>query len=218
MKRLAALGTFVAALLLGTGVASAAVPMPFFDGFDRPSGPMTSPWTNTNGWFVDNGQVKLTLNGFAETVVDTGLSDHYRVSAKITLSPNRANAGLTVQWKSTANHIFCKIEVTPGNPTGLMSIGHRLNGKTISLLKSAKGFGLTKGGTYLLTVTKAGQVITSSVSGAGIAGGMKTISYTLTAAETAAFGAATGAGLRGKNLYDEDDGQSRYDNFLVESI
>jgi hypothetical protein len=218
MKRLAALGTFAAALLLGTGVASAAVPLPFFDGFDRPSGPMTSPWTNTNGWFVENGQVKLTLNGIAETVVDTGVSDHYRVSANITLSPNRANAGLTVLWKSAANHIFCKIEVTPGNPTGLMAIGHRLNGKTISLLKSAKGFGLKKGGTYLLTVTKAGQVITSSVSGAGIAGGVKTISYTLTAAETAAFGSATSAGLRGKNLYDEDDGQSRYDNFLVESI
>lgn len=208
----------MAALLLGTGVASAAVSMPFFDGFDRPSGPMTSPWTNTNGWLVENGQVRLTLNGFAETVVDMGVSDHYRVSANITLSPNRANAGLTVQWRNATNHIFCKIEVTPGNPTGLMSIGHRLNGKIVSLLKSAKGFGLKKGGTYLLTVTKAGQVITSSVSGAGIAGGMKTISYTLTAAETAAFGAATGAGLRGKNLYDEDDGQSRYDNFLVGSI
>jgi hypothetical protein len=217
MKRLAALGTFVAALLLGTGVASAAVALPFFDGFDRPSGPLTSPWVNTSGWTIENGQVRLTPNGIHETVVDTAMS-RYRVSADITLSPNRANAGLTILWKNASNHIFCKIEVTPGNPTGLMSIGHRLKGKTISLLKSAKGFGLKKGGAYRVTVTRDGQAITFTVLGVGIADGAKTISYTLTTAETAAFGSATNAGLRGKNLYDEDDGQSRYDNFLVEAI
>jgi hypothetical protein len=208
----------VAACVLAGGAAMAAVSMPFSDGFGRSNGPLGSPWTNTGGWAIDDGRVKLTSNGHAETVVDTGLSDDYRVSADIALSPNRANAGLSTLWKNHSNHLFCKIEVTPGNPQGLMSIGHQLNGRNKSLLKSAKGFGLDKGKTYQLSVTKQGRTISCTVSGSSINGGAKTISYTLNGEQTSAFGSATRSGFRGKNLFDEDDGKTRYDNFAVRAI
>lgn len=217
-RRALVVAPLVAACLLAGSAARAAVQTPFSDGFQRSNGSLGSPWTNTGGWAIDNGQVKLTSNGSSETVVDTGLSDGYRVSADIALSPNRANAGLSTLWKSHSNHLFCKIEVTPGNPAGLMSIGHQLNSKNKSLLKSAKGFGLDKGKTYQLSVTKQGRTISCTVSGSSINGGAKTISYTLSDAEASAFGSATKSGLRGKNLFDEDDGKSRYDNFVVRTV
>jgi hypothetical protein len=213
-----AIAVLVAACLLAGGVAMAAVSLPFTDGFNRSNGPLGSPWSNTGGWAIDSGRVKLTSNGRAETVVDTGRSDAYRVSAQISLSPRRANAGLSTLWKSHSNHLFCKIEVTPGNPRGLMSIGHQLNGRNKSLLRSASGFGLDAGKTYQLTVTKQGRAISCAVSGPGINGGTKTISYTLSNEEASAFGSATRSGFRGKNLFDEDDGQTRYDDFAVRAI
>jgi hypothetical protein len=215
-------GVIVAALVtvcvLAGGVVYAAVAMPFSDGFDRANGSLGDPWSNTNGWAVEDGRVRLLSNGIAEAVVDSGLSDRYRVSATIAFSPNRANAGLTTLWKNHANHLFCKIEVTPGNPSGLISIGHALNGKGKSLLKSAKGFGLSRGGTYQLSITKLGKAVSCAVTGSGIGGGTKTITYTLSSSEVSSFGSATRSGLRGKNLYDEDDGLTRYDAFSVQAI
>jgi hypothetical protein len=204
--------------VLAGGVARAAVPLPFGDVFDRGNGSLGSPWTNTSGWAIDDGRVKLTSNGTHETVVDTGLSDGYRVAVDISLSPSRANAGLSTLWRNHSNHLFCKIEVTPRNPGGLMSIGHQLHGRNVSLLKSAKGFGLDRGRTYRLSITKHGRAIDCTITGNGINGGSRTITYTLSSAEVSSFGSATRSGLRGKNLNDEDDGQTRYDKFIVRAI
>jgi hypothetical protein len=215
VKRIVAIALAIAAAFVGGQASAASL---FSDNFNRSNGSLGSPWSNTSGWSIEGGQVRYTGNGFDETVVDTGRSGNFRVEANIDLSPNRANAGLAILWKDHANYLFCKIESTPGNPSGLMSIGHRLHGNTVSLLKSAGHLHLNKGSTYHLAATRQSQNVSCTVSGPGISGGSKTISYSMNSSELSAFGSAKKSGFRGKNLHDEDDGQTRYDDFSVSDI
>jgi hypothetical protein len=106
------------------------------------------------------------------------------------------------------DNFFCKIEVTNGNPNGLMSIGRRIGGATASLLASAKNTGYVNGGTYHVVCGRVGNVITMTV-------GPRTISYMLTKSDLAAVGSATRVGLRTHLAPDEDDLLSSYDNFVV---
>ena len=111
------------------------------------------------------------------------------VEANIRLSSTfrRANAGLTVLWRNAANHIFCKIEVTSGRPTGLMSIGRKLNNVTASLLAFRAGTGFVNGQTYRVACSRLGNRLTMTVSGGNLQSSLS-VGYTLTSADLAAFG------------------------------
>ncbi len=215
MKRILAIAVAMAAVFAGSHANAASL---FSDNFNRSNQSLKSPWVNTSGWSIEGGKVRYSGHGFNETVVDSGYSGNFRVEANITLSPKRANAGLAILWANHQNYLFCKIESTPGNPSGLISIGHRLKGKTVSLLKKARSIHLIKGNTYHLAVTRQSQTVTCTVSGPGLSGGNTTITYSMSSSEIAAFGSAKKSGFRGKNLYDEDDGQTRYDDFTVSAI
>ena len=132
------------------------------------------------------------------------------VSADITLSStyHRANAGLTPGAVDYKNNLFCKIEVTDGNPNGLMSIGRRLNNVITSQLAAYRNAGFVNGATYHVTCARAGNVVTMTV-------GTRSISYTLTSSDRAAFASATRVGMRAHVAPDEDDGMSVFDAFTV---
>jgi hypothetical protein len=145
----------------------------------------------------------------AIATVDTGTTSHV-AEADITLSPTwrRANAALTVAAVSYSTNFFCKVEVTAGNPNGLMSIGRRINGTITSLLASVKNAGFSNGSTYHVVCGRQGNVITMQV-------GSRSLTYRLTSSDLRAVGSATRAGLRTHLASDEDDGRSTYDDFVV---
>ena len=195
------------------------------DAFDRPDGALGSTatglvWSMANSsWGVRAGMAKVLTTRYADTIayafIDIGSSIGFTVAADVTLSSTyqRANGGLTLLYASPANNLFCKTEVTHGNPNGLVSIGRRLNGRTTSLLAYVANAGLANGGTYHVTCGRIGDVVTMTVSGAGI--GQITVSKTLTSAERSAFGSATRVGIRSHINWDEDDKGTSYDNFAV---
>lgn len=198
-----------AAALALLGVAAT---FPTSDDFSGPIGP---PWQASGGtWSVFSGRAKVATSQFANGSVflvrDIGISTGFTVEADITLSPKvkRANAGLTLLWKDSKNHLFCKTEVTSGNPNGLMSIGRKIGGTVKSLLAKAAPTGFVNGGTYHVSCGRVGGLITMTA-------GSRTITYQLTSSDKNAFGSATRVGLRSHVASDEDDKGSLYDNFTV---
>ena len=167
----------------------------------------------TPGWFVSTEQLGHTYTsntGFVELVRP---ADTPRAEADLTLSPGRSNAGLTVLWKDHNNHLWAKLEISPGNPFGLMTIGRRRSGAVTSRLAYSTG-GLTKGATYHVVLSVDSGVATFTVTGISESFS-KTLSYRLSTTDLSAFGSGTKAGARAKYLYDEDDGGSRWDNLTV---
>jgi hypothetical protein len=165
------------------------------------------------GWYVDGEQLAHTYGSrtsFVELVLPT---DVPRAEADLTLSSGRSNAGLTVLWKDHSNHLWAKLEITPGNPTGRMTIGRRLRGRVTSLLASSRG-GLTPGATYHVVLQVTNGVATFTATGVDVSFS-KTLSYRLNSGDLRAFGSGRYAGVRAKYLYDEDDGGSRWDNLTV---
>ncbi|MEO8477346.1 MAG: hypothetical protein ABI572_09885 [Actinomycetota bacterium] len=165
------------------------------------------------GWFVNNGQLAHTYTSttaFAELVQ---LADVPHAEADLTLSSGRANAGLTVLWRDHSNHLWAKLEITPGNPSGLMSIGRRREGRVTSLLASARG-GLVLGATYHVALGVADGVATFTATGLSVTFS-RTLTYRLSSQDLSAFGSGGYAGVRAKYLFDEDDGGSRWDNLTL---
>ena len=205
----------------GNAVAASGV----WDSFDRADGSLGTtatgqPWSVLSStWGVRGGKASVLSTRYRDTlayaIVNTGIASGSSVSADIRLSPTfqRANGGLTILFANGSNNIFCKIEVTHGNPRGLMSIGRILSGRTSSLLASIRNTGFVNGGTYHVSCKRAGDVVTMTVSGGGI--GPLSVSYALTSADRAAFGWATSAGLRSHVFTDEDDRRTTFDNFAV---
>jgi hypothetical protein len=203
--------------IAATGAGSPHGRRPIFsDSFGRADGALGLPWTATaSTWGVRSGRAQLLSGTYASTTatatVNVGTTN-VTVAADITLSstPRRANAGITPGFVDYRNNLYCKIEVSPVNPNGLMSIGRRLNGTTTSRLVYAGNTGFVNGGTYHVVCVRSGSTVRMTV-------GARTIAYTLTSSDLAVFGATTKVGLRSHMAADEDDGGSRYDNFQVTS-
>jgi hypothetical protein len=174
---------------------------------------------------ADDGRASLVppnqnLQVFVATL-DTGGSSGVRVSADITTSPTpqRANVGLVALFDDPEDFLDCKIEVSHGHPDGLVAIGDELAGRTTSLLASADDVGLENGRTYHVELTVPASLdepVVCRVTGGGIAA--TTIRTALSSEQVDAYGEGTGQGLRIKIFDDEDDGGSRWDNFLVERV
>ena len=209
-------------VLLVLATPAAAAP-PITDTFGRPNGPIGvtdtgQTWLQTNGtWAIESNHARVTTRtSYGYATVQIASASAFVVEANIRLSSTfrRANAGLTVLWRNATNHIFCKIEVTSGRPTGLMSIGRKLNNVTASLLAFRAGTGFVNGQTYHVACSRSGNRLTMTVSGGNLQAPLS-VGYTLTSADLAAFGTARGAGLRSRFASDEDDGGSTWDDFRV---
>ncbi len=186
------------------------------DSFDRTDGSLGSPWSQVGSWAVEDARARFTSSqsyGYATVAMPTSAPV---VEADITLSPTfrRANAGLTILWRDKSNHVFCKVEVTAGRPTGLMSIGRMRGGTITSLLAYRAGTGFANGETYHVVCGRSGDVVTMTVSGGNLASPLS-LSYRLSSTDKNAFGNATRVGLRSRRYWDEDDGLSTWDNFVA---
>jgi len=182
---------------------------------DSFSSPVLSGYVagGASGWYVDSERLAHSYSSrmsFVELVRPAGAP---YAEADLTLSSGRANAGLTVLWKDHSNHLWAKLEISPGNPSGIMTIGRRLRGKVTSLLTASKG-GLVSGATYHIVLQVSGGVATFTATGVTVSFS-KTITYRLSSGDLSAFGSGSYAGVRAKYLYDEDDGGSRWDNLTV---
>ena len=108
-------------------------------------------------WVARDGAVRRRYvpRGYGELVRRTafGLHDDFVVAAVIRTSPGRTNAGLTTLFMDHANHMWGKIEISPGHPRGFMSIGHRIRGRTASLLARSP-VRLERGTPYRLRLAK----------------------------------------------------------------
>jgi hypothetical protein len=191
------------------------------DGTTLGSTPQGQAWTldGRSTWGVQSGRARVLTgpsNGPAMTWIRAGATDHVTIAADITLSPTyrRANAGLVYRLADRRNNFWSKLEVSPGHPNGLMTIGKTSDGAVTSLLAKRDDIGLRNGATYHLSVDVDGTSIAATVSGDALPAPV-TIRYSLTSAESARYSANDGYGLRVKLASDEDDGGSRWDAFSV---
>jgi hypothetical protein len=183
----------------------------------RASGPCT--------WGIRDGMAKALSwpwDGHCEAYVNTQVSGNVSVVGDIRLSPTyrRANAGLVFLYVSAHDHMWAKIEVTPGHPKGLLTIGKEADGKIHSLLAYADAVGLANGWTYRLRVTIANGPptrVTATVSGGNLST-PRTVSHTLTSTEMSRYSGATGYGLRLHTASDEDDGRTAWKSFTVSRL
>jgi len=195
------------------GIAAASVTDPFDD-------PLLPGWIalpSAKGWVVTGGAVqrRYSPTGPGELVrpIGMGMSNDFTVAATMTTSAGRTNAGLTTLFVNQTNHMWAKIEISPGHPNGFMSIGRDLGGKTSSLLAQAN-VPLTKSTSYDVTLAKVGMTLTFTVlTSTGTP--LRSITRTLSSAEITALSSASFAGLRTKTLWDEDDGGTRWEAFSV---
>jgi hypothetical protein len=209
------------------------------DDFDRPDGAITQASTGqawaTHGLYCDDchpvfavseGQASMApgpeKNFIWLATIDTGRASGVSVGSAITLSPTplRANIGLVALFTDRQNYLTCKIEVTEGNPGGLLAIGEQLRGETHSLLADRGDIGLRNGRTYRLELTiptdPDRQPVRCTVSGPGVR--RASVSFRLSPGRVATYGEGTSQGLRIKIYDDEDDGGSRWDDFVVEAL
>ncbi len=166
-----------------------------------------------SGWYVESERLAHTYTSTTGYVELVRRADLPRAEADLTLSSGRANAGLTVLWKDHRNHLWAKLEVTPGNNNGLMTIGRCRAGRVKSLLARSRG-GLQAGATYHVVLEVVNGVARFTATGVGMSYS-KTITYRLSPEDLSAFGSGAYAGVRAKYLYDEDDGGSRWDSLVV---
>src|SRR4029079_11241363 len=195
------------------GIAAASVTDPFDD-------PLLPGWIalpSAKGWVVSGGAVqrRYSPTGPGELVrsIGMGMNNDFNVAATMTTNDGRTNAGLTTLFVNQTNHMWAKIEISPGHPYGFMSIGHDLGGKTASLLAQAN-VPLTTSTTYDVTLSKIGTTLTFTVlTSTGTP--LRSITRTLSAAEITGLAKACSRGLRTKTLWDEDDGGTRWEAFSV---
>lgn len=192
------------------------------------------PWTMEGLFCASCGPTLAVADGQALLVpaeeknfiwlatLDTGVATGVDVVARIKLSPmpRRANVGVVALYRDRHNHLTCKLEVTEGNPTGLLAIGDQLDGETTSLLASAEGIGLRNGRSYQLRLTIPRSLETQPVRCSAVGPGLPgaEVSVRLSPERIAAYGGGSSQGLRIKIYDDEDDGRSSWDSFLVRRI
>jgi hypothetical protein len=151
-----------------------------------------------------------------------------RVEADITFSPVSANVGLAINI-GDRDRVFCKTERTPNTsqPNGFMAIGGKFDGGSEkSVLGQAKttfspGEQLTLGSTYHVVLARAGNLVTCSITGTNAKGAPidQSVSYKLLSSQADGL-TSPNAGLRMRYVINsgssnEDDAQSRWDNFRV---
>ena len=196
------------------------------DHFDRSSGPLGvaatgQTWRRINDlWSVTTAHRAAAhvtpVSRFGYAVVNTRVSKNYVVGADVTLSPTplRAAPGIVANFVDRKNYLFAKVEVTVAHPYSFLALGDQRAGVVHSTLCRDSHLGMVNGGTYRLSLRRKGYTaiaVVATMTGQRLG----SCSVVLSPTQRAAYGSGTRFGLRVKIVSDEDDGRSRWDNFLV---
>jgi hypothetical protein len=187
-------------------------------------------WRQVNAtWRVGNGVARvnaksvdpITNVGYAVINMKGTHKSGLRIQSQVRLSPGKSNVGIVGPYKNVENHLFCRVEITPAHPLGMVVVGHRLKGGEPTVSKYKVGLKLMPGQVYKLVTERHRKLITCALWRQNM--NITTIRYKLSPAELAAFGGAKKAGLRIRlvargNRRDEDDGRSKFQDFRVSSI
>jgi hypothetical protein len=182
--------------------------------------------TDSKGsWAIENGAARVSSGPTCDKTtawLALPVSDRFQVASDITLSPtlNRANVGLLVSGAGPNDHLWAKLEVSPGHPDGLVTIGKMdpVLG-TVSLLSPMHDVGMVNGDTYRTTVTVDRGSVAVRVTGlTDPSFTPASVSYDLTPAERFTYGGNLQAGLRLRVCGDEDDLGSRWRSFRVTAL
>lgn len=198
---------------------------------DRFNGTVLRPaWKQVDAtWRVRHGAARVNIKsvnpvtniGYAVISMKGTHKDGLRIQSKVRLSPDKSNIGIVGPYRDVGNHLFCKVEVTPAHPLGLVAVGRRIGGGEPTIMKQHAGLNLTPGGIYKLVTERHRKLITCALWQSGAA--VTSIRYMMKAADVRAYGGAKKAGLRirvvaGRNRRDEDDGRSKFLDFRVSTI
>lgn len=169
-------------------------------------------WTAHSGtWGISSNKGYLaSTTGQAAASVDAGASD-VEVSADITLSPttDRADAGLVFRLADDSNYLLALInKVTGSNSIQLF----KRQAGSFTHLASVGSQGHVNGTTYDLRVVANGSSIEVFRDDTSV------LTHTLSGADLTTFGSNTRHGLRVHRGSTADDGGTRFDNFLVETL
>lgn len=180
-------------------------------------------------WRVGNGVARVNVKSVAPTTnigyaVINMKGTHkagLRIASQVRLSPGKSNVGIVGPYKNVENHLFCRVEVTPAHPLGMVVVGHRLAGGEPTVAKYKTGLKLVGGQIYKLVTERHRKLITCALWKKGT--NITTINYRLKPGELRAFGGGKKAGLRVRLVArgtrrDEDDGRSKFLDFRVSEI
>jgi hypothetical protein len=191
---------------------------------------LRAAWKQVNAtWRVGSGATRVNTNsvdpmtniGYAVINMKGTYKSGLRISSQVRLSPDKSNVGIVGPYKNVENHLFCRVEVTPAHPLGMVVIGHRLRGGEPTVSKYKVGLKLVGGQVYKLVTERHRKLVTCALWSKST--NVTTIRYRLKPAELAAFGGGKFAGIRTRlvsrgDRRDEDDGRSRFLDFRVSAI
>jgi hypothetical protein len=224
----AALSTVVAMAVLVSMAPPASAEIVVGDRFNGTA--LRPAWKQVDArWRVKNGAVRVKVKtvdqmtnvGYAVIGMKGTHKSGLRIQAQVRLSPGKSNVGIVGPFKDVENHLFCKVEVTPAHPLGLVGVGRRLRGGEPTLMKQKTGLHLAAGQIYRLVTERHRKLITCALWDKGAV--VTTIRYMMKARELNAFGGGKKAGFRIRVVArgtrrDEDDGRSRFLDFRVSTI
>lgn len=199
------------------------------DDFDRANGAIGTSssgdtWTTVDGTpqvISNEGGFTAAAPGYGGATLDPGaMAFPYTIACDIELGPttNRVNCGLMFHslGSRSAGLMFVKLEITGGNPNGLLAIGKHDGGVSYGPFTEDTGF--VEGEIYQVDVV----VDETSIHCYVTQGGDDTVdiqaTYTKSGADQTLFNGTHDCGLRlrgGGAIVDEDDLGSRWDNFAV---
>ena len=196
-----------------------------------------NPWVVHDYGVTSSTKAKSCPACIGWTIFDANVATHYRVVAKVTLSPtsNRAAPGITANFRSPNDNLFVKVENTSGaHSGGGLILGTTRNDRSPKIASGpglcgsggacfVSSIGVMEGQTVWLTLARTASVVTASVyheADAVLASPIATVSYKLTATDLARFGSHDGTGLRTKTWSGtgpEDNGGSIHRSIRVEA-
>lgn len=189
------------------------------DGFNRANSATTmgiadtgQTWTPFSGtWGISGNKAYLaSATTQAVNTVDRGIAN-IRIKCDISLSPtaNRADTGLMIRGIDDNNYLLVALQKTA---TADWITLYKRDVSAFTTLSQITTAGLVNGATYTVFIQAVGSDIMVYVNG------VLKITYSLIGADATKFGTPTKCGLRMASAASSDDGNSRFDDFIMEAV
>ncbi len=226
MRRLVRMSALALVGVMAMSMMSAASAKTLINDPFNGTGPLGPPWKHVNAtWRHASGSVMVDIAsinpvtnvGYATRQLHGKKIRDITIQSRIKLSPGYSNVGVVGPYANVENHLFCKVELSKAHRMGFLAIGRRLKGSAPTVRVFQKNLNLTAGTKYRLNLVRARRNITCSLTKGATT--LTTINYHMTKQDVKAYGSGRKVGIRirlkGHGGEGEDDGRSRFNNFIV---